>query len=436
MHPLTPLSAVSRWKYLGSALCFLVAACGSSGRGGGGSGGTSTGGSGGTSSCGTCNPPRTCEGTQCVCPAENACQGTTGTECVDKSTNTDHCGACDVKCATNATCESGSCVCPGGMTSCGTICRDVTHDNENCGACGIDCGNEQVKCVASKCREVDGLAGNQDHPFGIALDATHVYWTNRGAGSATTTGQVMSVELDGGTPVELANGLSIPEGIAVDASSAYVGTKTQVLKIPLAGGVVELAAETHPVHGVAVNASHVYWTTTEHVARTTIAPGGALEVLTNAYIGEGTLAIDGTSVYVAAEGDGKVLKLALAGGPPEILATDQYDPRNITLDDTSVYFTNFAYNGYINNDLGSLASVPKAGGDVTLIATKLNYPTGVAVSGSVYWAQQGQIHADPGGILVAPVTDPIQVAVNATHVYWTSAGAIVGANGSVSRTIK
>lgn len=78
------------------------------------------------------------------------------------------------------------------------------------------------------------LASGQDGPRRIAVDSTSVYWTNSGE-SVNTSGDaaVMSVPISGGSPVTLA---SIPYsalgpreafGIAVDATSVYWATDIQ-----------------------------------------------------------------------------------------------------------------------------------------------------------------------------------------------------------------
>jgi hypothetical protein len=53
-------------------------------------------------------------------------------------------------------------------------------------------------------------------PFGVAVDATDVYWTDLVAGT------VMKIATDGGPALTLASGLSAPVEVAVDATSVYV----------------------------------------------------------------------------------------------------------------------------------------------------------------------------------------------------------------------
>ncbi len=65
---------------------------------------------------------------------------------------------------------------------------------------------------------METLAKAQASPQGLALDATHVYWTSSGDGT------VKRIALDGSdnqVPTVIASGGSNPLGIAVDATHVY-----------------------------------------------------------------------------------------------------------------------------------------------------------------------------------------------------------------------
>jgi hypothetical protein len=64
------------------------------------------------------------------------------------------------------------------------------------------------------------LAVGQSSPFGIAVDATSVYWANNGDGT------LMKVAVGGGKAVAIASGQSGPTGVAVDAAYVYWTNKT------------------------------------------------------------------------------------------------------------------------------------------------------------------------------------------------------------------
>jgi len=95
----------------------------------------------------------------------------------------------------------------------------------------------------------------------IAVDSTHVYWTE-GYGSDR---RVMKVPRSGGGAVSvLASGQEYPSGLAIDQTHAYwiEEGRRRVMKVPLSGGLpVTIASMQRPGGGIAVDAENVYWTT-------------------------------------------------------------------------------------------------------------------------------------------------------------------------------
>jgi hypothetical protein len=106
---------------------------------------------------------------------------------------------------------------------------------------------------------LDGSAGaalmSGTFIVGLALDATHLYFTDHGAGAV---GRVPKA----GGPVEIvASGLPGPSGLAVDATHVYWGDGLDltVRRAPLAGGPVEVLATHQSAALVRLDATYVYW---------------------------------------------------------------------------------------------------------------------------------------------------------------------------------
>lgn len=97
-----------------------------------------------------------------------------------------------------------------------------------------------------------------DIPWDIAVDASHVYWTEQGSGKV-----MMASKVDGSGAKELASGQNKPQGIAVDGAAVYwanTGGGT-ISKVPIGGGTITVLAsgQSSPIN-VAVDAKSVYWT--------------------------------------------------------------------------------------------------------------------------------------------------------------------------------
>jgi hypothetical protein len=214
------------------------------------------------------------------------------------------------------------------------------------------------------------LASSQNHPAGIAVDAASVYWINSGNG---TNGTVMTATLDGGAITALATGQSDPKGIAVDDVSVYWTNTTgesdgngTLLKMPLGGGPIATLASVPPndPYGVVLG---------------------------------GSIALYGTNAYWTGGEDGQsVMKVARSGGTDVTLASGQFNPADIAVDATGVYWTNE----------GSWGNFP--GG----------FPSPPPINGSV---MKAPLDGGPATTLSCGEGEPFGIAVDATSIYWTNA---------------
>jgi hypothetical protein len=289
---------------------------------------------------------------------------------------------------------------------------------------------EHVVCYASSCGVV--LADEQAWPGFIALDGANVYWLN------ASNGGVMKSPLDGGAPTVLDEG-DISWGLAVDATHVYWTSnvfvyisaeeerrRTRLMKAPIGGGAPVVIAELDEVRGdpidIEVDAGNIYWTDEETVMKIPIE-GGTRVILADGQSYPEDLEVDADSVYWTNGVRGSVMKVPIEGGTPVVLASEQSHPKHIEVDATSVYW--IAQNQH--DVTHSVMKMPIEGGTPVVLADKLARIAGLAVDdASVYWTDQdGAVMKMPieGGdpaVLALRQTDAGSIAVDATSVYWTN----------------
>lgn len=274
--------------------------------------------------------------------------------------------------------------CTGGLAPCGGGCVDLGADGDNCGACGRTCagqkcqtgfcepirlafgqvgakrmavfgtgvywtaaGNGAVALVSKGGGSVSVLATGIPAPFGIAVDATAVYFTSEGTAAAQfADGAVEKLPSSGGPPQVLTSGQPRPRDLRVDAASAYwldygPPGSGAVTACSLSSCQPRTLSLTMIPYGIAINASQVLFTSVGANALLGVpVDGGAASVLDQGLQQPGGVALDDGHAYVADHFGGIVAAIPLDGGPPETLGVVKGFPDAVATDGKNVYFTN------------------------------------------------------------------------------------------------
>jgi hypothetical protein len=278
-----------------------------------------------------------------------------------------------------------------GLSKPGCLVLDATH------AYWANTGKGSIMKVPIAGGTPTLLATGQKGLESMAVDRTHLYWTDRATNMGD--GTVMKLPLAGGAPVQLVGGQQYPSSIAVDATHVYWSNYNSgaILRAPLAGGEPEelvTEVDAHP-KDLKIDATRAYWTNEgvrDIPGSTLVAPlgGGDAKKLAGARDGSSTLALDRTHAYLASQRNGTIARVPLQGGAPTVLAQGQRAPMDIAVGAAFVYWTNV--------DGGTVMKVPLAGGAPVVVASGQDQPWSIAVDASrVYWTNRSH----PNGVVMS-----------------------------------
>jgi hypothetical protein len=195
----------------------------------------------------------------------------------------------------------------------------------------------------------DSVIFNGAWPFGVAADATNVYW-------GTNDGNVMRAAHDGSGATVLYHDQSTPEIMVLGPDALYFLTsqvRPWVQKLPFGASTTTTFNEADSI----------------------------------AYADAGDMAIDGTDLYWTDPSQRAIFHVSTDGSGYYHQVDQQARPTGIAVDSTFVYWT--------NADDGTVYRQGRAGGSTTdKIASCQGSPSGLVQDGtSVYWANRatGQI---------------------------------------------
>jgi hypothetical protein len=338
-----------------------------------------------------------------------------------------------------------------------TECVAETCVLSGCTSGHFDCNGEATDgCEATACTPIV-IASDQDNPWSVRVDATHVYWTNAG-------GQAGLNRLAFGS-------VGAPEVLATDADEGDLFLDTDYVYWANSGiGLIRRVPKRNPTAtepevvgtgvqpiGVVVDDTHVYWTeagandagTTGSISRATKS-GADKTTLASGLPKPWLLAQDADNLYFTSRSEGSVYRVAKSGGAAQLLAPGK-NPNatstqgwGVVVDDTNVYWRN---EGFLRR-VAKTAPVYADGGADPSVLLSNEEPTArfVALAGNqLAWVSQ-TTQPTLGAVRTLPTTasagvEPETLAtgswsthgteLDAKFVYWTNWGSSSAPTGTV-----
>ncbi len=376
-------------------------------------------------------------GSTCV-PTDDPSFGCVATLCSPCGTNNSVAKCSGGKCAV-ASCTSGFDNCDGlDVTGCEA---DLASDSKNCGKCGRDCLGGA--CIAGKCSPIV-VAASQFNCFAVAVDATHVYWTNESG----TAGLQRLEHSKSGQPPTVLHAPAAPGDVKLDETHVYwanetAGTVYRLNKQAL--GSAELVGLGVRAVGVALDNTHVYWTSrgtagqTDGTVSRALKDGSNPQVLATGLDSPRGVSLDETHAYWTSERTGAVSRIQKGGGSPQMLAAGKggggINGWGIVVISGDVIWRDGAF----------LRRIPTAGGTAIDLRTDQPNPRFMSVDGDdLFWVSDAVMTGSASGLPGAPLTPVFEGSVTNLHgivadskyVYYTEWGSSASANGGLYKVAR
>jgi sugar lactone lactonase YvrE len=165
------------------------------------------------------------------------------------------------------------------------------------------------------------LAINQGEPSHLAVDDTHVYWSNSAAGT------INRIPKGGGAVEILASGQGTPTSLAIDAARMYWVNSLggQIMRAEKDGmGRQQLAGGQGNPADITLTDDTVYWAATDdNEIRSVDKDGGAVTAAISAEVGVADITVNAGFLYWSNYISGDIQRVPVGGTTRELVAEEQ-----------------------------------------------------------------------------------------------------------------
>lgn len=265
------------------------------------------------------------------------------------------------------------------------------------------------------------LTAGQNVPRNLVADATHLYWLNEGLRAEGKAG-IFRVSKSGGEAETLWEGKGV-DGIVVagDAVYATLPAQEQILRIPKSGGTAEPVVSEEPgLSAITTDGTNVYWTSEAGVSRLT--PGGKPRAIISGITPPMGLAVDGQQVFFYSAISGDMSRAPASGGRARKFFNQELTLHNYLAHDGNLFWS-------LGSDKkAEIRRISASGGAESVVASGQSVPLELAADAThVYWTTGDEVMRAPhSGGTASPVVEKTDrsmgVAVDEGFVYWTDRG--------------